>query len=41
MAKASGGKKKATVWYDTVVTIQPLVFKRVGRPANKSKRLAK
>lgn len=41
MAKPSGGKKKATVWYDTLVSAQPIVFKRVSRPANKAKRLGK
>lgn len=41
MAKQSNGKKKATVWYDTVESLHPLVFKRVGRPETKAKRLGK
>lgn len=38
MAKASGGKKKATVWYDTLVSAHPLVFKRVQKPTTKRQR---
>lgn len=38
MAKMSNGKKKATVWYDTLVSAQPVVFKRVQHPTNKHKR---
>ena len=41
MAKAAGGKKKARVFYEQCIDAARMLFVKVGRPPNKTKRLAK
>ena len=41
MAKQSGGKKKARIYYERLVSNPPPVFQKVGRPLNKTEALAK